>query len=77
MHVNQNKCRVVHYFRKVEQSYRHCLAGHSFLPVQNLRNLGVHCDCSLNFDRHVSEVTRKVNYQLLCPRRNFRKFNLR
>ena len=76
MFVNENKCRVVHYFGKVEQSYQYHLAGHSILPVENFRDLGVHFDSSLRFDKHVSEVTRKANYQLLCLRRNFRKFNL-
>ena len=75
--VNENNCRVVHCFGKVEQSYQYHLAGHSILPVENVRDLGVHFDSSLRFDRHVSEVTRMVNYQLLCLRRNFRKFNLR
>ena len=76
MFINENKCRVVHYFGKVEQSYQYHLAGHSILPVENVRGLGVHFDSSLKFDKHVSEVTHKANYQLLCLRRNFCKFNL-
>ena len=76
MFVNKNKCRFVHYFGKVEQSYQYHLAGHSILPVENVCDLGVHFNSSLGFDRHVSEVTCKANYQLLCPRWNFCKFNL-
>ena len=76
MFVNKNKCRVVHYFGKVEQSYQYHLAGHSILPVENVRDLGVHFDSSLRLDKHVSEVTRKANYQLLCLRWNFCKLNL-
>ena len=76
MFVNENKCRVVLYFGKVEQSHYYHFAGHSILPVENVCNLVVHFDSSLRFDRHVSEVTRKANYQLLCLRCNFCKFNL-
>ena len=73
---NKNKHRVIHYFHKLAQSYHYHLAGHSILPVENVHDLGVHFDSSLRFERHVSEVTRKANYQLLCLKRNLRKFNL-
>ena len=75
MFVNENKCKVIHYFHKVEQSYHYHL-GHSILPVENVHDLGDHFDSSLRFDRHVSEVTHKANYQRLCLRCNFLKFNL-
>ena len=76
MFVSKNKCRVIHYFCKVEQNYHYHLSGHSIFPIESVCDLGVHFDPSLRFDKYVSEVTRKANYQLLHLRCNFHQFYL-
>lgn len=77
MFVNASKCAVLHYGNKNQPSRAYSLSGSQIPSEEFVRDLGVHFDTHLKFDRHVSTVVRNANYQLLTLKRNFRKFNLK
>ena len=76
MFINETKCNAVHYLRRLPQHYHYFVVGKLISSVEYVCDLGICFDSSLKFNKHVSDITHKANYQLLRLRRTFSKFNL-
>ena len=76
MFINETKCSTVHYLRRPSQHYPYLLDGKRIPSVEYIRDLGVCFDSCLKFDKHVSEITHRANYQLLRLKCTFSRFNL-
>ena len=76
MFINPSKCFVLHYDYRIPPSYTHLLSGTNFPFEEMVRDLGIHFDTQLRFDKHISAIVRNANYHLSSLKRSFRKFNL-
>ena len=72
LHINQSKCCYIHFKPKTnsnnnyEQQENLILAinNHKIKKVSNAKFLGVHIDENLNWDYHIKECKRKLNYAI-------------
>ena len=77
MFINPSTCVILHYGCKIPPNYTYLLSGTNVPSEEMVRDLGIHFNTQLKYDKHVSAIIRNANYHLLSLKRSFRKFNLR